>query len=112
MVINDNEHMSNHPAIFWPVSAKSGNSIKKGQKWQLELKSKFYLIKSAQNMYEHEPHECQQKSHPNHATSAKKRAKMPIFPFLPPNCALISDFFAGNFFDFCCFQNLLKTLNL
>ena len=21
MVINDNEHMSNHPAIFWPVSA-------------------------------------------------------------------------------------------
>ena len=42
----------------------------------------------------------------------KKRAKMPIFPFSPPNCALISDFFAGNFFDFCCFQNLLKTLNL
>ena len=32
MVINDNEHMSNHPAIFWPVSAKSGNSVKKGQK--------------------------------------------------------------------------------
>ena len=74
MVINDNEHMSNHPAIFWPVSAKSGNSIKMGQKWQLELKPKFYLIKSVQNMYEHEPHECQQKSHPNHATSAKKKS--------------------------------------
>ena len=55
MVINDNEHMSNHSAIFWPVSAKSGNSIKMGQKWQLELKPKFYLIKSAQNKYEHEP---------------------------------------------------------
>ena len=32
MVINDNIHMSNHPAIFWAVSAESGNSVKKGQK--------------------------------------------------------------------------------
>ena len=95
MVINDNEHMSNHPAIIWPVSAKSGNSIKKGQKWQLEQKPKFYLIKSAQNMYEHEPHECQQKSHPNHATSAKTELKCPKNLFPSPNCALISDFFAG-----------------
>ena len=54
MVINDNEHMSNHPAIFWPVSAKSANSIKKGQKLVL-APPKFYLIKSAQNKYEHEP---------------------------------------------------------
>jgi len=34
MVINDYIHMSNHPAIFWPVSAESGNSVKKDQKWQ------------------------------------------------------------------------------
>ena len=30
MVINDNEHMSNHPAIFRPVSAKNKNSAKNG----------------------------------------------------------------------------------
>ena len=99
MVINDNEHMSNHSAIFWPVS----DSIKMGQKWQLVLKPKFYLIKSVQNIYEHEPHECQQKSHPNHATLAKTELKWPFSQFPPLNCALISDFFAENFFDFFCF---------
>ena len=71
MVINDNEHMSNHPAIYWPVRPIYDNSVKKDQKYQLELKTKFYLIKSAQNKYEHEPHKCPQKSHPNHTTSAK-----------------------------------------
>ena len=38
MVIYDNEHMSNHPAIFWPVLAKAANSVKNSQKWKLELK--------------------------------------------------------------------------
>ena len=32
MVINDNEHMSNHPAKFWPVSAKTGNFLVLGPK--------------------------------------------------------------------------------
>ena len=38
MVINDNEHMNNHSAIFRPVSAKTANSVKNGQKQQLEIK--------------------------------------------------------------------------
>ena len=73
MVINDNEHMSNHSAISWPVSAKTGNFLVLGPKMaeiQNLLKIHSKPKKSAQNKYEHEPHKCPQKSCPNHATSA------------------------------------------
>ena len=59
MVINDNEHMSNHPAKFWPVFGKNrqffGTRAKNGRNpksAQNPLKTK----KSAQNKYEHKPH--------------------------------------------------------
>ena len=39
MVINDNEHMSNHPAKFWPVSAKTGNFLVLGPKMETGSKT-------------------------------------------------------------------------
>ena len=59
MVINDNEHMSNHPAIFWLVSAETGQFLKRGSKMaenQNPLKIHSKPKKSAQNKYEHKPH--------------------------------------------------------
>ena len=56
MVINDNEHMSNHPAISWPVSAKTDNSLLLGPKMaeiQNPLKNSSKPKISVQNKYEH-----------------------------------------------------------
>ena len=102
-------------ATIWPYFGRFRPKTKIQQK-MAEIQHLFKICLkpkiSSQNKYEHEPHKCPQKSHPNHATSSKTELKLPKNPFLPLYCALISDFDPGKKLFFFCFQNLLKTLNL